>query len=353
MGSGASQPDKKYKSKAVLKTDKFVNSKFDKKSKKKSDSDPNVSKYNNSNLISSSSMPDMKSTSNASNNIRYGSIEDNTPPDNDKDFDTIVVPEKNECKLEMTSNNERMETDVDRPITTGNQSMVSETKEGNVCCNNLEEKECKEYKIAENVPDLLAERKEIHTASYDSEEHSNSLKNGETERCVLSGNNNADVEENDEDEDEVEGQGEEYQYVTEEQYIRYEAYMSNRQETDEVDFEFDEMNDKVRSVHQIDDEEDEESDDEEHTTKSREEVADLFAYSAMSLGVDNDDLLFNMLYFSEQGLQQGIDEGGDESNAAMDDAVAANNKRNIGMHFRNMLNNAVDETIAAHSANNT
>ena len=50
------------------------------------------------------------------------------------------------------------------------------------------------------------------------------------------------------------------------------------------------------------------------------------ALSAMSLGMDNDELLFNMFYF-----------GGD-------DAVSG---------FRGSLNTAIEETVAAHSTGNT
>jgi hypothetical protein len=49
-----------------------------------------------------------------------------------------------------------------------------------------------------------------------------------------------------------------------------------------------------------------------------------FAQSAMSLGMDNDDLIFNLLYF------------GDSTTT-----------------FQSMFNTAVEETVAAHSAGNT
>jgi endogenous inhibitor of DNA gyrase (YacG/DUF329 family) len=49
-----------------------------------------------------------------------------------------------------------------------------------------------------------------------------------------------------------------------------------------------------------------------------------FAQSAMSLGMDNDDLIFNLLYF------------GDNSSS-----------------FQTMFNSAIEETVAAHSAGNT
>jgi hypothetical protein len=50
----------------------------------------------------------------------------------------------------------------------------------------------------------------------------------------------------------------------------------------------------------------------------------LFTQSAMSMDMDNEDLIFNLLYF-----------GGDTSN------------------FASMMNNAAEETVAAHSAGNT
>lgn len=49
-----------------------------------------------------------------------------------------------------------------------------------------------------------------------------------------------------------------------------------------------------------------------------------FAQSAMSLGMDNDDLIFNLLYFGDAGAS-----------------------------FQTMFNSAVEETVAAHSASNT
>ena len=54
-------------------------------------------------------------------------------------------------------------------------------------------------------------------------------------------------------------------------------------------------------------------------------VTELFAHTAMSLGMDNDDLLFNLLYFGD----------GNSSN------------------FGTVLNSAQQETIALHSENNT
>ena len=54
-------------------------------------------------------------------------------------------------------------------------------------------------------------------------------------------------------------------------------------------------------------------------------VTELFAHTAMSLDMNNDDLLFNLLYF------------GDGNNA----------------NFGTVLNNAQQETIALHSENNT
>lgn len=58
-------------------------------------------------------------------------------------------------------------------------------------------------------------------------------------------------------------------------------------------------------------------------------ASDVFAQTAMSLDMDNDDLLFNLLYF--QSLQEG---GGRES-------------------LENMVNSVQSETVALHSENNT
>lgn len=68
------------------------------------------------------------------------------------------------------------------------------------------------------------------------------------------------------------------------------------------------------------DEEGEEMDDSEEAMQLRM----LFAQSAMSMDMDNEDLIFNLMYF-----------GGDTSN------------------FASMMNNAAEETVAAHSAGNT
>jgi len=54
-------------------------------------------------------------------------------------------------------------------------------------------------------------------------------------------------------------------------------------------------------------------------------AAELFSHTAMSLGMDNDDLLFNLLYFGDGG----------------------------GTNFGVALNNAQQETIALYSENNT
>ena len=58
---------------------------------------------------------------------------------------------------------------------------------------------------------------------------------------------------------------------------------------------------------------------------------EMFENAALSLEMENDELLFNLLYFSQQSEQQ------------------CNNSN----QFRNMLNNAFEETVALHSENNT
>lgn len=71
--------------------------------------------------------------------------------------------------------------------------------------------------------------------------------------------------------------------------------------------------------------EDEEADDEEgEDDEEARQLRMLFAQSAMSMDMDNEDLIFNLLYF-----------GGDTSN------------------FASMMNSAAEETVAAHSAGNT
>lgn len=73
-----------------------------------------------------------------------------------------------------------------------------------------------------------------------------------------------------------------------------------------------------------DDEEGEYAEEEEEDTEEAMQLRMLFAQSAMSMDMDNEDLIFNLLYF-----------GGDTSN------------------FASMMNNAAEETVAAHSAGNT
>lgn len=71
---------------------------------------------------------------------------------------------------------------------------------------------------------------------------------------------------------------------------------------------------------------DDERDDDEMRAEDEEamQLRILFAQSAMSMDMDNEDLIFNLMYF-----------GGDTSN------------------FASMMNSAAEETVAAHSAGNT
>lgn len=59
--------------------------------------------------------------------------------------------------------------------------------------------------------------------------------------------------------------------------------------------------------------------------------AEKFSYTALSLGMDNEELLFNMMFFGEQGTGAGVD------------------MTNFGL----MIDNAQQETVALHSENNT
>jgi len=72
---------------------------------------------------------------------------------------------------------------------------------------------------------------------------------------------------------------------------------------------------------------DDDDDDDGEVDPEVEAAAAMFASTSMSLDMDNDDLLFNLLYF-----------GGNEQSA-----------QSIG----HTLSNALQETVAAHSANNT
>lgn len=105
---------------------------------------------------------------------------------------------------------------------------------------------------------------------------------------------------------------------------RREDYFDPSEEDDNEEDDY-ERNDDVKELNDDagnDDMEleDEEEDDNEEALQLRM----LFAQSAMSMDMDNEDLIFNLLYF-----------GGDTSN------------------FATMMNNAAEETVAAHSAGNT
>lgn len=73
-----------------------------------------------------------------------------------------------------------------------------------------------------------------------------------------------------------------------------------------------------------DDYDNEENGEEMDDSEEAMQLRMLFAQSAMSMDMDNEDLIFNLMYF-----------GGDTSN------------------FASMMNNAAEETVAAHSAGNT
>lgn len=64
---------------------------------------------------------------------------------------------------------------------------------------------------------------------------------------------------------------------------------------------------------------------EDHSDGVNDENMDYLAFSAMSLGMDNEELLFNMFYFGDDG----------------------------GGGFRQSMNTAIEETYAAHSTGNT
>jgi len=106
-----------------------------------------------------------------------------------------------------------------------------------------------------------------------------------------------------------------------------------------------------------DDEEDDEEDGDEDEDSEAERNADLFAYSAMSLGIESDELLFNMLYFGTgagggaAGAQDPNPDGDSRGSDDESDALPAISISTTAL--RTMLNSTVEETVAAHSANNT
>lgn len=79
--------------------------------------------------------------------------------------------------------------------------------------------------------------------------------------------------------------------------------------------------------HEENNENEGEIDESEQSSPNEQEEENMrmhFAQSAMSLGMDNDDLIFNLLYFGDAGAS-----------------------------FQTMFNTAIEETVAAHSAENT
>lgn len=80
-----------------------------------------------------------------------------------------------------------------------------------------------------------------------------------------------------------------------------------------------------------------------HTAHTREEddydydptSADMFSNTALSLGMDNDELLFNLLYFGS------------------DEALAGSSGGDHLVNLGSMINSAVEETVALHSEGNT
>lgn len=76
----------------------------------------------------------------------------------------------------------------------------------------------------------------------------------------------------------------------------------------------------------------------ESDTVRNDETAEMFMQMAMSLGMDQDDLLFNMMYFEELQLQQRPD--GSSQGYQMPS-------------LSQLLNSVQQETVALHSENNT
>lgn len=83
------------------------------------------------------------------------------------------------------------------------------------------------------------------------------------------------------------------------------------------------------------DDEDMDAEEEEEEEEDAEGVVDeehlqSLALSAMSLGMDNEELLFNLYFFGQQGASE-----------------------DQGANVRSSVNTAIEEAVAAHSANNT
>lgn len=94
------------------------------------------------------------------------------------------------------------------------------------------------------------------------------------------------------------------------------VYQSHRENNNNYNDDNDNNNENENEV--------EESEQSSPNEQEEENLRMHFAQSAMSLGMDNDDLIFNLLYFS--------------------DATTS---------FQSMFNSAIEETVAAHSAENT
>ena len=147
----------------------------------------------------------------------------------------------------------------------------------------------------------------------------------------------------------------------------------DQQDEDDNENDYKHLNDNNS---EDEDEEHSDSDQDNEDRQDQEQLTELFAYSAMSLGIDNDELLFNMLYFNQVQQQQhhlsgnvkrndehlgeneeheegGIaEEDGGINNATVAPGPGIRTSHSVSA-WRQMLNSTVEETIAAHSTNNT
>lgn len=85
-----------------------------------------------------------------------------------------------------------------------------------------------------------------------------------------------------------------------------------------------------RSAGDLDDDDEDVDAEEDPDNAVDDEHLQSLALSAMSLGMDNEELLFNLYFFGQQGTSE-----------------------DQGANVRSSVNTAIEEAVAAHSANNT
>lgn len=97
-----------------------------------------------------------------------------------------------------------------------------------------------------------------------------------------------------------------------------------------------------------------------HLDPETQAQADMFMHTAMSLEMEGDDLLFNLMYFSqkEKSHKSGGGDGMDHLDDTENEESGYPGGRNAALldlsrNFGGMINSALEETLALHSEHNT